>query len=294
MIEPDFLSVSELADRWGATQRQILEHGAHLRLPILFPFSGFAFSQIDRWLMGHGATDEQRELETKKAFVLKWAKHLKRNAAGLTDEFSRMDSDEVSRLQISISQHEERIAEIKKLLEDREVQRRNREYFGYMRLPPRAIREILDDGEIPFPYLAFHPRSRLQPKNADGRPYVDGEIMSLEPGVDGKWKARLRADDLLIPFAAIKRHENGEQPAEEQPPRHVSKSEAQDSAVLTAIADLGHDPLSLPPFKSGKPWVKVEVWEALKQKTDLFVSRKTFDTAWDRLRGNGEIAGRSE
>jgi hypothetical protein len=291
MIEPDFLSVSELAARWNATPRQILEHGAHLRLPILFPFSGFAFAQIDRWLMGHGAADEQRELETRAASVIHWSKQLQRNAAGQTDEFSRMDSDEVARLREAINKEESRIEELEALLRARDRDRRGHEYFGYMRLPPRTIREILDDGEIPFPYLAFHPHSQLQLKTADGRPYVDGNMMSLEPGADGRWKARLRVDDLLIPFSAIKLHEDNDRPADAPAPRHVSRSEAQDSAVLAAIAELGHNPLSLPPFKSGKPWVKAKVWETLKLRADLFVSKKTFDTAWERLRSNGEIAG---
>jgi hypothetical protein len=291
MIEPDFLSVSELAARWNATPRQILEHGAHLRLPILFSFSGLAFAQIDRWLMGHGATDEQRELENRVAFVADCSKQLKRNAAGLLDEFSRMDSDEVARLRATIIKDEARIEELETLLQARDRDRRGHEYFGYMRLPPRAIREIIDDGEIPFPYLAFHPHSRLQLKTADGRPYVDGNMMSLEPGADGRWKARLRVDDLLIPFSAIKIHENNDRPTDAPAPKHVPRSEAQDSAVLAAIAELGHDPLSLPPFKSGKPWVKAKVWETLKLRPDLFVSKKTFDTAWERLRSNGDIVG---
>lgn len=290
MIEPDFLSVAELASRWKATSRQILEHGAHLRLPVLFSFSGFAFEQEDRWLMSHGAFEEENELEQKQEFIKKWISEIKRNAAGLTDRYSKMDTQQVVELRSKITEYLERTERLKDLLQLRERDRRSCEYFGYMRLPPRAIQEVIDHGEIPYPHLAFHPGSRLQLAEADGRPYVDGAIMTLEPGTGGKWKDRLTIDDLLIPLAAIKQLESKlPPPATTASPKRIPKAVEQEQAVLETLRSLGYEPGATPENKPGKSGAKSDAWQSLQLRTDLFVSRGVFDRAWERLRSNGEI-----
>lgn len=290
MIEPDFLSVAELASNWKATPRQILEHGAHLRLPILFSFSGLAFEHADRWLMSHGATDEQRELEQKMALIEKWVSEIKRNAAGLTDKYSSMDRQQVVELRSKITEYVERTERLKDLLELRERDRRNCEYFGYMRLPPRAIQEVIDHGEIPFPHLAFHPGSRLKLAEADGRPYVDGAIMKLEPGTGGKWKDRLTIDDLLIPMPAIKAIEQSRKsniPRSEIPKR-PSVSATQDQAILDELRALGYDPANLPPYTpTGGARSEVRL-SLLSKRKDIFTD-SSFKHSWDRLKGTGKV-----
>jgi len=295
MIEPDFLSVAELASNWKATPRQILEHGAHLRLPILFSFSGLAFEQADRWLMSHGAADEQQELQQKIELIKKWDSEIKRNAAGLTDRFSHMDRQQVVELRSKITEYVERTERLKDLLQLRERDRRSCEYFGYMRLPPRAIQEVIDQGEIPYPHLAFHPGSRLQLAEADGRPYVDGAIMTLEPGTGGKWKDRLTIDDLLIPMAAIKQLESKvSPPATSALSKRIPKAVEQENAALEALRSLGYEPSATPKKKQGTSGVRNEVWLTVKDRTDLFGSQGVFNKTWERLRSNGEIIDQKE
>lgn len=275
MIEPKFLSVPELAARWGATERQILEHGAHLRIPIFFLFDGLAFTQADRWLMSHGAHSEERELADKKELATQWGEHIKRNAVGLTDIYTRLDHQQVIDLRKMITDYEDRIDTLTYLLEGRERQRRAKGVFGYLRLPPRTVVDIQEQSTIPFPHLAFNQA---------------GELLTLEPGVTGKWKDTLSVGDLLIPLADIKGLESP-QKSEDSPgeQKHLSKARLQELAIVKEIRGLGYDPSALPPFAQGKPWVKKEAWNILEKRTGLFVSRKTFDVAWDRLRGSCEI-----
>lgn len=275
MIEPQFLSIPELAARWSATERQILEHGSLLRIPIFFLFDGLAFQQSERWLMGHGAHDVERELENKKELAAKWDEHIKRNARGLTDMYSRLDAQQVIDLRKNITEYEHRIEALQVLLEGRARQRKVKSVFGYLRLPPRTIVDIQEQTTIAFPHLAFN---------------QSGELLTLEPGVTGKWKDTLSVGDLLIPFADIKAIEAnlGKEEGQEDP-RQVSKARAQELAIVKEIRSLGYDPIALPPYKRGRPWVKKDVWSTLEKRTDLFVSRKTFDVAWDRLRGSSEI-----
>jgi hypothetical protein len=276
MIEPHFLSIQELASRWGATERQILEHGSHFLIPMCFLFNGLAFQQADRWLMGHGANDEESELATKKACIAEWENHLRRNAVGLTDQFSRLDEQQVSDLRKTITEYEQRIAALTDLLDDRLLKRRDKTVFGYLRLPPRIIVDIQQQTTIPFPHLALNQA---------------GELLTLEPAIIGKWKSTLSASDLLIPLADIKALEaqqKADGDSEEQ--RQVSKARLQELAIIREIRDLGYEPTALPPMKTGKPWVKKEVWSRLERRVDLFISRKTFESAWERLRGSDEIA----
>lgn len=275
MIEPQFLSIPELASRWNATERQILEHGSLFRIPVCFLFDGLAFNQAERWLMGHGAHDEELELETKKTRKADWEDHLKRNALGLTDEFTRLNDQQVLDLRKSITEYEQRIAMLNDLLDDRLLKRRGKTVFGYLRLPPRIIIDIQEQSTIPFPHLALNQA---------------GELLTLEPGITGKWKSTLSTSDLLIPLADIKAIEvqqNTDGNPEDR--RQVSKAGLQELAIIKEIRDLGYDPRALPPMSSGRPWVKKDIWSRLEKRTDLFISRKTFDVAWDRLRGSGEI-----
>ena len=66
----------------------------------------------------------------------------------------------------------------------------------------------------------------------------------------------------------------------------------QGGAIIEAIHCLGCNPKELHPIQAGKRWVKSDVWTYLGSRTDLFVSKRAFDKAWDRLRGNSEIVER--
>jgi hypothetical protein len=68
------------------------------------------------------------------------------------------------------------------------------------------------------------------------------------------------------------------------------KFRAQERRILEIIREMGHDPKSLPKSKQGKRGVKADVWSSAQKETHLFTSRKTFDSAWERLRDGDEIS----
>lgn len=289
MIEPSYLSVPELADRWSQPARQILEHGLALRLPILFPFDGLAFDQADRWLMGHGAAAEQRELEQKREWVASCETLLKRNAAGLTGEFDYLDRDGVIDLRHQIIEANKRIELLSGLLEKRDRDRLKHEFSGYMRALPETIWKAMNNGEAAFPSLALHPLSPVNLINVDGKVCWDGHLMTLEPGLSGRWHSKLGAADLLVPMAAIKAIESASTQNMEEPAKHVPKGQLQEQAMLDALRKLGYTPDALPPKTPGSNWVKAQARRELSSRKDLFTT-KTFDSTWERLRKSGEIA----
>jgi hypothetical protein len=68
------------------------------------------------------------------------------------------------------------------------------------------------------------------------------------------------------------------------------KSRLQERRILEIIREMGHDPKSLPKSKQGKGGVKADVWSSAQKEPRFFTSRKTFDLAWQRLRGTNEIS----
>lgn len=288
MIDPDFLSVPQLADRWKQQPWQIIDHGLALRLPILFRFTGMAFPLSDHWHRATGAHSEEQKLAQKIEWVDGCERLLKRNAAGLTDEFSRLDSSEVVNLRGKINEANEEIIRLTELLEKREHGRRRFEYNGFMRALPRTLQDIQQDEVTAFPYLAMHLQSTVCLVEFEGRLQLDGHLMSLEPGISGGWKQRLSLDDLLIPMQVInvlEAKQKGQAEAETKP---LSKALRQENAVLDALRELGYVPAALPPRKQGVVWAKAEAWQTLENRKDLF-TKGTFNSAWDRLRASGQI-----
>ncbi|WP_282410556.1 hypothetical protein [Pseudomonas sp. PS02303] len=287
MIDTDFLSAPQLAGRWGQEPWQIIDHGLALRLPILFRFDGMAFDFNDRWHRDTGAHTEQQELAQKAEWVKGCEALIKRNAAGLTGEFDRLDSREVVELRGRINEAKERISQLNDLLDKREQERRKSTYNGLMRALPRTLQDIQQAGETAFPYLAMHPQSPVYLTESEGKQNLDGRIMSLEPGISGAWKQRLFLDDLLIPMQIIKTLEAKQKGEIENKP--LPKARRQEQAVIAALRQLGYDPSALPPRKPGTEWVKAQTWRELESRKDLF-TKGTFNSTWDHLRANGDIA----
>lgn len=67
-----------------------------------------------------------------------------------------------------------------------------------------------------------------------------------------------------------------------------TKLRDQEKAILQEIRRQGHDPKNLPKSNPNGPGVKAKVWVVLKP-SDLFVSSRVFEKAWDRLRKDGDI-----
>ena len=69
----------------------------------------------------------------------------------------------------------------------------------------------------------------------------------------------------------------------------LSRFAAQDAAILKKLNELGHKPERLPKGRNGSRTVKADVRDEVLKLKDVFISEKTFDTAWQRLRTAGQI-----
>lgn len=287
MIDPDFLSVPQLADRWEQEAWQIIDHGLALRLPILFRFDGLAFDFSDRWHTSTGAHMEQQELAQKAEWISSCEALIKRNAAGLTDRFDRLDSNDVVQLRGKINEAKEKVEQLTELLEKRERERHKSTYNGFMRALPRTLQDVQQTGETVFPYLAMHPQSPVYLAESEGNQHIDGRIMSLEPGISGTWKQRLALDDLLIPMQIIKALEATQQGETES--KQLPKAQRQEQALVAELRKLGYDPVKLPqPTRIGGAKAKVKK-QLLESRKDLF-TQSSFSKTWESLKSSGDVA----
>lgn len=70
----------------------------------------------------------------------------------------------------------------------------------------------------------------------------------------------------------------------------VQRSKAQEDAIIAALGSLGVQPESLPPTPEGKPGIKSKVWTIVEGDKQTFISRATFDKAWQRLRDQNMLS----
>lgn len=70
----------------------------------------------------------------------------------------------------------------------------------------------------------------------------------------------------------------------------ISKQQAQEVRILELLRAQSYEPLALAPRASGKPGPKAEIRTLALTERKLF-TEKSFEKAWERLRGAGEIAG---
>lgn len=68
------------------------------------------------------------------------------------------------------------------------------------------------------------------------------------------------------------------------------KQRRQEKKILEVLKALGYTSNALPRNQSGKPGVKHQCWEQAKEDVQLFGTQKTFNSAWERLRADCEIA----
>lgn len=219
MLEPTFLSVAELADRWKQTERQILEHGASLRLPLYFLFDGVAIPIGDQWHLSHGHEyqDALRERESLEQSISLARGELARNAAILRGhsepspyENMPLSTERISALVARIEAEEAKLEAITLRLEQRERERQQSTYYGYLRALPGAIGDILQGKPVAVMY-AHHPER--------GIVAVEGRPVTLAP------------PDLLASLTEVKAIESGQtQKQRKAPPKHSETKSWQEQA----------------------------------------------------------------
>lgn len=76
-------------------------------------------------------------------------------------------------------------------------------------------------------------------------------------------------------------------------PKPLGRQRAQEVAILNKLAELGHQPLALPPGEAGKAGIRGEVKSALGT-VGMWAGKQVFKLAWDRLLASGEIVSSSD
>lgn len=149
---------------------------------------------------------------------------------------------------------------------------------GYERQLVRLMRAAWRDPDVEYPDHGAKvetPEEMQQRLKLDFEPFITDKAI-LATIVEGFETGGMESQSTTTPAAPIK---------------PVSRSTAQDDAILRTIKELGFDPLALPTVAKGKAGVKSEVRVALVGVDPLFPKEgKQLDKAWERLSQFGDIA----
>ena len=219
MIEPDILTIGELAARWQQTPLQIVNHAQALRVPLYFPFEGLVFEVNDLWHRGTGDYEQTREIEILSACITQDESRIKRSARGDVSEWEgSLSIDDGQKLRADIDANKRKRTALIELLEQRCIERNRCECRGYLRAAPSTLWDIATTGAAPFPRKAFHPHTpvhvaKLPDRNAQ---VWEGRMVALEPGpgCDRYKKDTLTTDDLcafMVEVKAIEAHQAAKQ-----------------------------------------------------------------------------------
>lgn len=195
MFEPITLSVSDLAKRWQTTNRHILEMALSLRLPLYFFFDGLTLDVNDRWNQ-HGGDDLS------------------------------------ARALIQSQEGPEALAEA---LEAREETRRKAAFNGSLRIPPQTILQLMNQGAVPAPGLAYAPSAPIElvdigQQRGSKEPFLvwEGALLSLEPSQQACILTCENVFALANEVGAIEAQQTGEPRAETKERGHQKIIDAAD------------------------------------------------------------------
>ncbi len=90
-----------------------------------------------------------------------------------------------------------------------------------------------------------------------------------------------------VAITAIKAHAV---PANHEIIMPIARQRAQEKCIINALKELQCVPLKLPVNKAGKPGIKAAVWSKVSPSKNVFSSKSVYETAWKRMKKNGEIA----
>lgn len=248
MIEPVSYSVSELAQRWGVTQRQILDMALQLRVPLHFNFDGLAFNAADEWHRHGGDYFVSNELTSLTTSIKNSEEWLQRHARGQTGPYDHLSDDDARNLRAEIIKNQRNAGELTDKLEARERGRRHAEYRGIVRVPPLTLLEIMEHGETDVPLKAFHSDSPIKVVQVPAREYGgaagpawEGAMLALEP-YSRPW-GKLTADSLFamaVEVKAIEAHQKAKNSpqASTAPESAPEEGQALDTRLLATKDEL--------------------------------------------------------
>ena len=184
MFDSPTLSVSELAERWQKTPRQILDYAQALGVPLYFMFDGLAFDLSDYWHRENGDVDQRGELDLLRKGIARNESWIRRSVRGENGEWEQqLTTEEIQALRIEIEADKKNCEQIRELLEQRETSRKKMHHRGLMRAAPKTLFDIAQCGEARYTPKAFYPGTPVRVVNIpeQAMPIVDGRLMSLEP-----------------------------------------------------------------------------------------------------------------
>ena len=184
MFDSPTLSVSELAERWKKTPRQILDYAQALGVPLYFMFDGLAFDVSDYGHRENGDVDQRRELDLLRQGIARSEGWIRRSVRGENGEWEQqLTTEEIQALRIEIEGDKGKCEQIGVLLEQRETSRKKMHHRGLMRAAPKTLFDIAQCGEARYTLKAFYPGTpvRVVTVPEQPMPIVDGRLMSLEP-----------------------------------------------------------------------------------------------------------------
>lgn len=219
MIEPDILTIGELAARWQQTPLQIVNHAQALRIPLYFPFEGLVFDVNDHWHRDTGDYEQTREIDILNASITQGESRIKRSARRDVSKWEdSLSFNDGQKLRADIEANKRKRTALTELLEQRRVERNRCECRGYLRATPSTLWDISTTGAARFPHKAFHPHSpihiaTLPDRSAQG---WEGRLVALEPGpgCDRYKKDVLNTDELcafMVEVKAIEAHQAAKQ-----------------------------------------------------------------------------------
>lgn len=148
MFDSPTLSVSELAERWQKTPRQILDYAQALGVPLYFMFDGLAFDLSDRWHRENGDVDRRRELDLLRKGISLNKGWIVRSVRGENGKYEQqLTTEEIQARRIEIEADKKKCEQITELLEQREISRQKMHHRGLMRAAPKTLFDIAQCGE---------------------------------------------------------------------------------------------------------------------------------------------------
>ena len=255
MFEPLTLSVSELAERWNWTPRQVLDYAIQGGVPLHFMFDGLAFDGSDEWHRDQGDSSAQHELKLLGDGIVRDNAYILRSARGENGRYEhQLSSAEITELRTKIEADEVICSELEKRLEQRETSRRKMSYRGWMRALTKTLMEVDEDGSSLSPRWAVLPGVRLS----------DARMMVLEPF--GIYKPPITIDRLcaiVVEVKAIEAYRLATQAASEpqQTAPATDPAPLEADAMTPSPAPAQNTATHAPEATGGKKWTPEKLAE---------------------------------
>jgi hypothetical protein len=161
----------------------------------------------------------------------------------------------------------------------------------------RHVAATAQQARIAIKALAFHKQMRAEPDSEEPLPhnwhlqrqaYLREWHQEPIPGLTDSGLV-MCGNQVLTPEMLNAAERSGSPAPVPVRAKPAGRFKTQDAAILDELKRQGHEPIALPRNEKGKAGVPAAIWAAVKVDREIFLSKKVFDTAWERLTARGEI-----